>query len=123
VTALYEMALESRDGSQLVSDSDAAIATVFVRYQDAESREIKEVSRSIRVSDLLPSIEDAPASFQVQAAAAEFAELLRGSFWAQEGSYGDVLRLLQMAEPRLEDNAQLAELVDMVRAAIRHNDR
>jgi Ca-activated chloride channel homolog len=126
VTALYELAYEDGEAGQRVA-ADDVIATVYVRYEDAETREVVEISRSIRVEDVLADIEDAPATFRLHAAVVEFAELLRGSFWAEDGTYGNVLRLAESAQADLNGDATLTEDVDefvaMVRSAIRAEDQ
>ena len=97
---------------------------VFSRYEDAETREVVEISQSITVGDLMESMDDAAASFKLQAAAAEFAEMLRESFWAEDASYGDVLRLLVSAQDAgLDDDETVATLEDMVRVAVRLGDQ
>ncbi|MBN1679975.1 MAG: von Willebrand factor type A domain-containing protein [Anaerolineae bacterium] len=116
ITALYELALEE-------GVSEGVVATVYIRYQDADTREVVEVSRDITVDDLLPSIDDAAPDFRLLAAAAEFSELLRESYWAQDGSYAAVLDL---AKPLLDDmpgNEEVAEFVELVRLAGRYVDR
>ena len=84
--------------------------------------------RPLTVEDIRASMDDAPATFRVQAAVAEFAELLRGSTWAEEGSYGAVLTLLENAQADLPENnealnASVAELIELVQAAVRFGDR
>ena len=81
VTALYELALEN-------ADSNGVIATVYIRYKDAETDEVVEVQQDIHTEDILASIEEAPPTMRLQAGAAEFSELLRDSHWADDGSYG-----------------------------------
>ncbi|MDX1991190.1 MAG: von Willebrand factor type A domain-containing protein [bacterium] len=131
VTALYEIALEeaaTRPVSQSANGSDV-IATVYIRYEDAETREVVEISRPITRDDLRASLEDTSASFRLQAAVAEFAELLRESTWADDGTYGAVLTLLQGVQEDLVDSPNQAlrrdvdELVNLVEAAIRFGDR
>jgi Ca-activated chloride channel family protein len=112
-TALYEMALEGEDG---------LVATVYIRYRDAETDDVVEVSRAIAVSDLLSDIGDAPADFRLLAAACEFSELLRDSYWAQDGNYVDLLTFAAPLEDEMEGNAQAAELVDLIRLAGRYID-
>ena len=119
ITALYEMALEGDD-----LDADAVIATVYIRYQDADTREVVEINKDITVGDLHPTLDDAPASFRLHAAAAEFAELLRDSYWAQEGTYMAVLDLAKsLAEGELVDDADVVEFVELLRLAGRYEDR
>lgn len=122
VTALYEIALEG-DTEQFVANSPDVIATVYIRYQDADTREVVELKNDLTVEDLRADITDTPASFQVQVAAAEFAELLRGSTWAEGGSFGPVLKLLEPIMAEQPENEDLAELVDLVRLAIRYGDQ
>jgi len=125
VTALYEIALEAGAAQP---NADSVIATVFIRYEDAETREVVEISRPLTVGDLRESMDDAPATFRVQAAVAEFAELLRGSTWAEEGSYGAVLNLLESAQANLPENndalaSSVDELITLVQAVIRLGDQ
>jgi Ca-activated chloride channel family protein len=116
ITALYEVALES-------ADADGVVATVYIRYQDADTREVVELSRAITTADLLPSLDDAPADFRLHAAAVEFAELLRDSYWAQEGSYVAVLELAAPLVDEMPGNAEVAEFVELIRLAGRYVDR
>jgi Ca-activated chloride channel homolog len=111
VTALYEFALED-------AVLEGVIATVYIRYEDAESRQVMERKQSITIADMLNSMDEAPTMFKIQVAVAEFAELLRGSFWAQEGSYAQVLAMLEIARAELPEDRTLEELVLMVRTAM-----
>lgn len=118
VTALYELALQ--DG---MLKPDEVIATVYVRYQDATSKQVVEISRPITVGQLLGDIEQAPAGFRLQAAVAEFSELLRHSYWAQDGSYGAVHKLAEPLIEELPNNPEVAEFVKLVEAAMRYTDK
>jgi Ca-activated chloride channel family protein len=120
VTALYELALEA-DAEGF--DANDVIATVYVRYEDADTREVVEVSRELTVGDLLDAFEDAPATFRLQAAAAEFAELLRGSIWAEDGTLGDVRAVLRGVETDLPEDESVVELVTLVERAVQFEDR
>jgi Ca-activated chloride channel homolog len=115
ITALYELALNDE------VEVSGAMATVYIRYQDAESKEVVEVNRSISTDDILP-FEETPADYRLLAAAAEFSEILRESYWAQEGSYGAVLTLIDPLEAELANDSQVAELGELVRIAIRLGD-
>lgn len=116
ITALYEIALEDADAS-------GTVATVYIRYEDADTREVIELEQAITVADLLPSLDDAPADFKLHAAVAEFAELLRESYWAEGGSYVDVLELAKDLPDAMGGNAEVAEFVDLVKLAGRYVDR
>jgi Ca-activated chloride channel family protein len=116
ITALYEFALEN-------ADVNGVIATVYIRYRDAETREVVELNKAITTSDVMPSVDAAPADFRLHAAAAEFAELLRDSYWAQDGSYMAVLELAAPLADEMPGNAEVAELVELIRLAGRYVDR
>lgn len=115
ITALYELALESED-------VDGVIATVYIRYEDAETREVVEIKQEITTADVLASFEEAPANFQLQAAVAEFAELLRDSTWAEEGSYGAVLGVLESVQDELASE-DVDELIHLVELATQYGDQ
>ncbi|MBN1202570.1 MAG: von Willebrand factor type A domain-containing protein, partial [Anaerolineae bacterium] len=115
ITALYEIALED--------DAEGVIATVYIRYRDADTDEVIEINKDITVADVRASIEDAPADFRLHAAAAEFAELLRESYWAQDGDYMAVLELALPLLDEMAGNEEVAEFVELVRLAGRYVDR
>ena len=94
VTALYEIKINDD-----VSDDDI-LATVRVRYEDPDSGEVSEISQTVTKGDLSTDFTEAPARYQFSAVVAEFAELLRQSYWAREGSLSDVetLRRIGCAE-------------------------
>jgi Ca-activated chloride channel family protein len=116
ITALYELALDN-------PDVDGVIATVYIRYEDAETREIVEVSRDITTADVLASIDEAPANFRLHAAVAEFSELLRDSYWAQDGNYVDLLTFAAPLVDEMDGNDDVAEFVDLIRTAGRLIDQ
>jgi len=116
ITALYEMGLFD-------PSSDDVIATAYIRYQDAETREVVEISQTMTAADIVDDIRDTPPSFRLQVAAAEFAERLRNSFWAREGSYGAILGLLEPLTVEYGGNPQLDELAELVRLAIQYGDQ
>ena len=105
VTALYEIKLHD--------DADGALGTVFVRYEDPDSGEVTEVSSTLQSAELLAAFEEAPARFQLAAVVAEYAEILRESYWAQDGSLEQVVaeaRRVQGLLPRAPDVAVFAGL-------------
>lgn len=119
VTALYEMALES--DTEIAED--ALLATVTIRYEDADTREVVEIAQPLTVTDLRAELGDTPASFRLHAAAAEFAEMLRGSVWAEDGSYAAVLSLLNDLPEAMQADEDVTELIDLVELAIRYGDQ
>ena len=55
--------------------------------------------------------------FQLTAAVAEYAEILRESYWAQEGDLGAVLALAQRAGAGLVEDQDVAEFIWLVSKA------
>ncbi len=110
VTALYELALED-------ADVTGVIATVYIRYEDAETREIVELSQDIRVADMMPEFEEAPPEFRFAAGVAEFSEILRESYWAEDADYADLMLVLNSASAEMPDDETVTEFLELVRIA------
>ena len=76
--------------------------------------EVVEIAQSLAGRDAHLSFTDGSATFQLSAVVAEYAELLRDSYWARESSIDQVaLDARRIAEylPRDEDVQEFAELV------------
>ena len=93
VTALYEIKLHEGALGQL--------ATVFIRHEDPDTRQVAEISEDIFAAELAAAFEEASPEFQLAAAIAEFAEILRDSFWAQEGSLETVHQVIEEILPQI----------------------
>lgn len=109
VTALYE--LKFQEGTQ------GNALTVYVRYQDPDTGEVQEIQRGMDRADFQPSFESMPARFRLTAAVAEYAEILRQSYWARESSLAAVLELAQQAAAELPNDPDGAEFVSLVQQA------
>lgn len=116
VTALYEIKLHE--------NTDGKLATVSIRHEDPDTGNVTEVNESISTEALKGSFEEATPTFQLSASVAEFAEILRGSFWAQEGSLESVRETLEGVLPHInaktqEHSIRNEELLTLVRKAYR----
>ena len=111
VTALYEVKLHP--------DATGKMATVSIRYADADNHQVNEVSKDISVLQLHELFDAAPATFRLAAAVAEFAEILRESYWAKDGSLDTVHQVVKDAFPEI-DSEQVIELMYLVNKAIRY---
>ena len=88
VTALYEVKLNKGvDGGKL--------AKVSIRYEDPDTQEVTEVSEKFAVEDLKAKFEEASQGLQFAATVAQFAEILRESFWVKEGCLKTVSKVLK----------------------------
>ncbi len=111
VTALYELRLE--EGA---SASDT-LASVRLRWLSPGSGGAVETSASITVGDVAGSIDATSAHFRQAAATAEFAELMRKSFWAQCSDLSSVRNLLDGVGGELGENSDYTRLVTRVARA------
>jgi len=110
VTALYEIKLKDETRGDL--------GTVYVRYKDPTTLAVNEVAEPIDQSYFSRTFESASSDLRLAAAAAEFAEILRKSYWAQDGHLSEVLRVVgQVEHERCDD--QVIELMDLVAKADR----
>lgn len=129
VTALYEIKLKNEAPR-------GEIGTIFVRYKDPENFGVAEIAERIDRGIFQTSFDHASVDFRLAAAAAEFAEIMRGSFWAKGSNLGDVLAVVRALDrdrsedrwrddegrteeyqPRNDD--QLIEFMDMIAKADR----
>lgn len=111
VTALYEV--------KLIEDAQGMIATVFMRWQDPDTHEVIEISRSIETSQLASTFEETSASFKLAVMVAEFAEILRESYWAQQFTLNDIVEQLDSNHWPPFDDKEVLEFEGLVREAAR----
>ena len=114
VTALYEVKL--REGAS------GKIATASIRYADPDNQKVTEVGEEIFSLQLHESFEAGSAPFRLTAAVAEFAEILRESFWAKDGSLEEVRRVVKGVYSEL-DNEQVVELIYLLGKAINYKSQ
>lgn len=111
VTALFELRLEDR--------SRGDMATVRIRYEDPETGKVTEEARTIGARDVADRFERTDPTFRMDAAVAEFAEILRHSYWARDGKLSETLGVARDALRDLRDPGQLEEMVHLVETAWR----
>jgi Ca-activated chloride channel family protein len=111
VTALYEIKFHTE-----AAEYEAAI-TVYMRYEDPENGEVTEINRAIARADFAPTFGEASTRFQLTAVVAEYAEILRNSYWARGSSLEDVLWEARRVAEYLPRDAEVAEFVSLVERA------
>ena len=109
VTALYELRLHER--------IDGPIAKVHVRYEDPDSHRIFEVDRNFNVNDLHGHFESASPRFQLTATVAQYAEVLRESYWAQHTTFNDVRYHADRVGGILRNDPEVTEFARLVNMA------
>ncbi|MGH7731331.1 MAG: YfbK domain-containing protein [Candidatus Eiseniibacteriota bacterium] len=114
VTALFEVKLAPKA-------SQGTLATVRLRYARPErdgagAAQAREIEQRYDAAALVRRFQDAAPRFRLDAAVAEFAEILRGSYWAREGRLSDVLSVARSAARNLPDDTS-AGFVSLVEKA------
>ena len=118
VTALYEL--------KLWPGKKGTVATTYVRYKDADTMVATEFNSSIATEDFMPLAEkeidtgfETASSFDFRLAtvAAEFAEILRKSYWAKGAKLSDTLHRAQAVLHERPGDADIIELVDLISKA------
>ena len=82
VTALYEV--------KLYPEAYGNIATVYMRWKDPETEQVVELSKEFNTDELEREFEDANPYFQRSVVDAEYAEILKKSYWAEGSSLAHV---------------------------------
>jgi Ca-activated chloride channel family protein len=113
VTALYE--LKFHDPTRL-EETDPALTT-YIRYQDIERGEVVELAKSFTQADFWLDINQASANFRLVAAVAEYAEILRGSYWAKDSRLADVQALVRPVEQSFADEDAITEFMALLERA------
>jgi Ca-activated chloride channel family protein len=109
VTALYEVKLHSHIRGR--------IATVFMRWQDPDLHQVVEISQDYDTGQLADDFREADPYFQRAVIVAEYAEILKKSYWAQESTLEEVYEQADRVNELLFRDRQMEEFLDLVRQA------
>ena len=109
VTALYEIKLHP--------GAYGRIATVLMRWEDPDSHQITEVSKDFDVNDLALDFREADPYFQRSVVVAEYAEILKRSYWAEGSSLRDVRREAERIGEYLYFEEAMQEFLELIRVA------
>lgn len=112
VTALYEIKLNP--------DAQGKIATVHLRWQNPDSLNAIETSRSFSTGQLVASFNRTDPHFQWSVVVGEYAEVLRNSYWAQNISLDTIQAEAQRVGARLSEDEDVSEFVNLVRQAVQY---
>lgn len=116
VTALYEVKL--KPGAQ----PQKPLAEIRLRWRSEQSGRVREDSKLLRVGQLAPSWERATPALRLASVVAEFAEILRGSYWARGSSLDELFRRAQRVSGEQAESRRaqdVAELVSLIGKAAR----
>jgi len=111
VTALYEV--------KLYPEAYGKIATVYLRWEDPDTRAVTELSNDFYTEELEREFEDADLYFQRAVVVAEYAEILKDSYWAEDGSLNAVYREASRIYEYMPRERDMEEFVDLLQKALR----
>ncbi len=109
VTALYEI--------KLWPEKKGKVATTYVRYKNADTGVVTEFKSEFNTNQLNRSFDDSSKQFRLAATVAEFAEILRNSYWAKGATLEPILHQAQTLSGEFRGDADVIELVDLVSKA------
>ena len=115
VTALYEVKFKD----EVPSSQQGNALIVYVRYQDIETSQVREINQTFGRTQFAGSFDVTSPRFKLAAAVAEYAEILRSSYWARGSSLENVQGLAQRVKQALPGDEDVAEFVDLVSRASR----
>ncbi len=109
VTALYEIKFQDNAKGEAM--------LVRVRYKDPESAEVIEIAQKLKSEEVRPTFDAASPEFHLATAVAEYAEILRKSYWAKDSQMSNVLALARRVQGEMPGNEQAAEFAALVERA------
>ncbi|MEE3198827.1 MAG: von Willebrand factor type A domain-containing protein, partial [Planctomycetota bacterium] len=105
VTALYEIKRSRPVGS---------LGRIRLRYLDTLSGRVEETDFDLPPGVLAEKLTSTTERFRLIASVAEFAELLRGSYYARNGSYGAILELMSTFSTAARNRLDFAEIYQVI---------
>ena len=111
VTALYELKFHE--------NAFGTIGRVYLRYEDPDTGRAHEINSALEFNDLARRFQDASPRFQLAAVVAEYAEILRESYWAQEGNLEVTAYEANRVQRLISFDADVAEFADLVARSAR----
>ena len=119
--ALYEIKLSEKAARQLARGRHQDLGTVRLRWAKPRYHEaaglVTERELRLTTRNLSTDWTGAPAHLRAAAVAAEFAEILRESYWARGTTLTDLLDPITTLVRDLPDDPDILELAQMIRQA------
>jgi Ca-activated chloride channel family protein len=114
VTALYEI--------KLTEEAEGRLGRVHLRYEmpthdQEKAGQIREINHELTADQLVSKFSKAPARYRLQVVVTEFAEILRGSYWARESHLEELIPLADALAEELAGDEKVEELARLIRKA------
>jgi Ca-activated chloride channel family protein len=106
VTAIYAVVLKP--------GAEGRIGTMQLRWQDPNSREVREINGNFNTWDLAASFDQTAPHYQLAVTVAQFAEILKGSPWANEMSLSQLYETAYAVYQKLADDPEVVEFANLV---------
>ncbi|HUM70166.1 MAG TPA: DUF3520 domain-containing protein, partial [Chloroflexota bacterium] len=102
---------------QLTPGAQGRVATVYLRWQDPQTRAVQEINGVFSTDNLATSFDAAPLHYQLAVTVSQWAELLRHSYWTDGVNMDDVRIRAQRLASQMDDTVvtELAQLVTLSR--------
>jgi Ca-activated chloride channel family protein len=110
VTALYAVQF-IRPGAE------GRIATVSLRWEDPQDHTVQEINGNFNTWDVAGAFEAASPRYQLSVLAAQYAEVLRHSPWAEGTSYDELSARAGRLAADLHEDPDVAEFAELVSRA------
>ncbi len=99
---------------QFKSNASGRIATVQLRWQDPQTREVREINGNFNTWDLANDFASTAPHYQLAVIVAQYAELLGNSPWASQISASTLSEYASALPGLLPEDADVAEFADLV---------
>ncbi len=109
VTALYEV--------KLYPEAYGNMATVFMRWQDPDTHQVVELAKDFNTGELERDFYYADPYFQRSVIVAEYAEILKKSYWAESSSLSHVFHEAARVSEILPQDDVMSEFMELIRTA------
>jgi Ca-activated chloride channel family protein len=104
---------------QMQPAAEGRVATVQLRWRNPQSGQVEELHGDINSWDLQRSFEETDSRFQLTAVVAQFAELLRDSYWTADTRYADVAAYASRLAAELPGDVDVLEFARLAETAAR----
>ena len=102
---------------QLRPNAEGRIATMQLRWQDPDTRQVKEINGNVNTYDLAARFEDTSPRYQLATTVAQFAEILRRSPYTGEVGLAQLRSYAERVARELGDDADVQEFAQLVSRA------
>lgn len=110
-TALYAV--------QLFEGATGRLGTVQLRWRDPQTGQVQEINGNVNTWDLSPSFGESDPHYRLAVVVAQYAELLRHSYWAGDATYGDLAAQAARVEALMPYDEDVVEFSSLVQRTAR----